>query len=128
MNAILTKFAAPGIVFVLVFISGFWLSHLGKPYSALFFNVHKLIALAGVVFLGVMIYQTRGAAQLDALAIVALAVTAVCCLGMIVTGGLQNIDPPLPAFLGVIHRIFPYVTVLSAAATLALLFLRNPQA
>jgi len=125
MSAIISKFAGPAILFVLIFISGFWLSHLGKPYSALFFNVHKLIALAGVIFLGLVIYQARAAAQLDALAIAALVFTAICCLLMIITGGLQNIDPPLPAWLGVVHRIFPYVTMVAGIGAISLLFLRG---
>ncbi len=126
MNAVLSKFGVVGLVFALVFVSGFWLSHLGRPYSTLFFNVHKLVALTGVIVLGVLIYQARDTARLDAAAVAALVFAAACCLAMIVTGGLQNIEPPLPAWLGVVHRIFPYITVLAGAGALYLLFLRSP--
>jgi len=128
MNTVFSRFAGAGLFFVAIFVSGFWLSHSGRPYSALFFNVHKLIALAGIVFLGWTIYQVRGTVVFDTLAIVTLVVTAVCAVATLISGGLQNIEPPL-AILGTlhaIHRIFPYLTVLSSAGTLALLLLRSP--
>ncbi len=45
----LSKFTLPGILFALTLAFGFWLSHAGKPYNGLLFNVHKLIALGAVV-------------------------------------------------------------------------------
>jgi hypothetical protein len=129
MNTVFTKFAGVGLFFVVIFVSGFWLSHSGRPYSALFFNIHKLIALAGVVFLGWTIYQARGTALFDTLAIGALVLTGLCAVITIVSGGLQNIEPPLAfqAALGVIHKIFPYLTLLSSAGSLALVLVRAPQ-
>jgi hypothetical protein len=127
MNTVFSRLAIVGVFFVVIFVSGFWLSHSGRPYSALFFNIHKLIALAGVVFVGWTVYQARGTALFDTLAIGALVVTAVCGVITIVSGGLQNIEPPLAILgaIGVIHKIFPYVTVASGAGTLALLLMRS---
>jgi hypothetical protein len=47
------QFMTPVILFLLTLVFGFWLSHAGKPYNGMLFNVHKLIALACVVFLGI---------------------------------------------------------------------------
>ena len=38
----LSKFTAPGVVFILTLIFGFWLSSTGKPYNGVLFNIHKL--------------------------------------------------------------------------------------
>lgn len=39
-----------GLLFLFIFLSGFWLSHSGKPYNTLIFTIHKLIGLAAGVF------------------------------------------------------------------------------
>ena len=46
---ILYPFAAPGGLFILTLVFGFWVSRLGKPYNGVLFNVHKLIALGALV-------------------------------------------------------------------------------
>jgi hypothetical protein len=127
MNTVFSKFVGVGLFFVVIFVSGFWLSHSGRPYSALFFNIHKLIALAGVVFLGWTVYQVRGTVLFDTPAIGALVVMGVCAVITIVSGGLQNVEPLLAMLtaLGVIHKIFPYVTVVSGAGTLVMLAMRS---
>ena len=40
-----SRFALPGALLLITYVSGFWLSALGRPYQGLPFNVHKLIAL-----------------------------------------------------------------------------------
>ena len=39
-------------------------------------------------------------------------------LGTILTGGLVSIDKPLPKILVFLHKITPYLTVLSTCVTL----------
>ncbi len=51
----ITKFALPGIGFLLTLISGFGVSSAGKPYNGILFNIHKLIALAAVILTGVQV-------------------------------------------------------------------------
>ena len=87
MNTVFVKLAPVGLFFVLIFVSGFWLSHLGRPYSALFFNVHKLIALAGIVFSISLLSGYGGYApgmELDAIASVVIG-------GTMLTGGVGNV-------------------------------------
>src|SRR5271157_2139763 len=51
-----SKFITPGILFLLTLAFGLWLSHSGKPLNTVFFTAHKLIALAAVIFTGIVIY------------------------------------------------------------------------
>ena len=54
---IASKFIAPGIVFLLTLVFGFWLNNSGKPYNGILFNIHKLIALGAVVATAMQIYN-----------------------------------------------------------------------
>lgn len=46
-----TKLVTNSILFILIIISGIWLSKLGKPYNPVTFNIHKFIALAFIVYI-----------------------------------------------------------------------------
>jgi hypothetical protein len=47
------------LISILLFLGtisfGFWVRARGRPYHPLLFNIHKLIALAGVIFLGLQV-------------------------------------------------------------------------
>lgn len=46
-------FGFSALAYILTVAIGIWLSQKGKPYHEALFNIHKLIALAGVVLVGV---------------------------------------------------------------------------
>jgi len=89
------------------------------------FNIHKLVSLAAVVFLIITIYQINQVAKLSAIELIASVVTGLLSLGTIVSGGLVSIDKPVPAAISMMHKLFPYLTVLSTAVTLYLLLSRK---
>ena len=125
MNTVASKVVITGAFFLLIFLLGFLLSRLGKPYSLILFNLHKLIAVGAVVFLGVTIYNIQRAVGLAPLQVAAIVFAGLCFIVTIIAGGLLSIDRPMPAVLGVIHRFAPYLTLLSTAATLYLLLGRK---
>ncbi|MBN1814612.1 MAG: hypothetical protein JXA14_22420 [Anaerolineae bacterium] len=110
-----------GLVFVVIFASGYWLSRAGKPYNAIVLTVHKLISLAAVVLLVIIMIQSNRVAALSAIELVAGVVTGLFLLSLIATGGLLSIDKQMPAVVLRLHRIAPYLTVVAAAVTLYLL-------
>jgi hypothetical protein len=103
MNTTQVRVAGVGLSFVLIFLSGIWLSHLGKPYSTGVFTIHKLVGLAGLV------------------EIAAIVVTVLFFIGTVVAGGLLSVDLEVPAFVQNLHQVIPVLTVLSTAGTLYLL-------
>jgi hypothetical protein len=109
------------VFYLFIFLSGFWLSHSGRPYSVIILTIHKLIALAAVVWLGITVYQVNQAAKLSALESLAVVVTGLFFLGTIVSGGLLSTDKTMPGVILRLHQITPYLTVLSTTATLYLL-------
>jgi hypothetical protein len=119
------RFIAAGLFFLLILLSGYWLSRSGKPYSTIVFNIHKLVAVAAVVLLGIAVYRIHRAETLSAIEWLAAIVTGLFFLGTMVTGGLLSIpiDKAMPAIVHKLHQVTPYLTVLSTA--LALYFLRG---
>ena len=115
------RLVGAGLFFLFIFLSGFWLSRSGKPYSAIILTIHKLISLAAVVLLGITIYRTNQAATLSTIELLAAIVTGLFFPGTIITGGLLSIDKIMPAIILRLHQITPYLTVLCSTATLYLL-------
>jgi ABC-type multidrug transport system permease subunit len=70
-------------------------------------------------------YQVNQAAALRVMEWIAGAITGLCFLGLIISGGLVSIEKPMPAILLTMHRILPFLTVFSTAVTLFLLIGRN---
>jgi hypothetical protein len=126
MNISITKLIGIGILFVVIFFFGFWLSRSGKPYNGLLFNLHKLIALGTLIFLGVLVNRANQATPLGELVWAVIILTGLLFLSTMITGGLLDIDKPLPAMLATVHHITPYLTVLSTAAILYLLLSHKP--
>ena len=121
MNMFTSKSVIIGFCFLLVFASGFWLTRGGKPYGMLLLNVHKLIALGAVIFLGVTVHRVSQAAPLQPLQILVVVITGLLFIGTFVTGGLLSVDKEFPAIVRSLHHLTPYLTVLSSAAALYLL-------
>jgi hypothetical protein len=114
-----------GVAFVLTFVFGYWVSHLGKPYNAILFNIHKLIALVVVVLLTVTLVRTGREARLGATEIIASVVAGLFLIGLFATGALLSIDKPMPPIVLRLHHVTPYLAVLSTAVTLYLLLSRK---
>ncbi len=121
MNPAQIKIAAAGLLFLLIFLSGFWLAHSGKPYGLLVFTLHKLISLGVVVFLVVTFIQYQQVLPLELVQITAVAITAVLLILTIITGGLVSVNKTMPEAVLRLHHLLPYLTVLSTAWTLYLL-------
>jgi hypothetical protein len=117
------RFVVAGLSFLLILVSGYWLSRSGKPYSTIVFTVHKLVALAAIVVLGVTVYRINQAGALSAVEVLAAIVTGLFFLGTMGTGGALSIpsDKAMPAIVHKLHQVTPYLTVLSTTVTLYLL-------
>lgn len=125
MNKTRWRFLGAALFFLAIFITGFWLSGVGKPYDPLVLTVHKLIALAAVVVFIVLLVRAGRAAKLRTDEITAAVLNGLFVLGLFVTGGLTSALTPAPDWIRQLHHIFPYVAVLSTAAALFLLARRR---
>jgi hypothetical protein len=121
MNIFELRFVNAGLFFLLIFASGFWLSHSGKPYGAVLFNLHKLIGLAVFVFLAVSTYRINRGTPLSGLELTACIISAIFFIAAIISGGLASIDKSWPAIVPLVHKLLPYLTLLSTTISLYLL-------
>ncbi len=121
MSTTQVRVAGTGLLFMLVFLSGLWVSGSGKPYSTLPFTIHKLVGLAAGVLLAVIVYQTHQAAPLGLPEIAAIVVTVLFFIGTVAAGALLSIDKPMPSVVLRLHQVLPVLTMLSTAGTLYLL-------
>ncbi len=115
------KFGLTGILFILVFGFGFWLSRTGKPYNGLIFNFHKLISLGAVIFLAVIVKQAQQAEPLGTAQIAMIVLAAACFLATIATGGVISALKEPPEWAHRLHQVLPYLTALSTAGMIYLL-------
>jgi hypothetical protein len=125
METMQSKVIGAGLFYLFIFLSGFWLSHLGKPYPTIVFSIHKLIGVATAIFLVITVYRIHQAAPLSPVEITAGVVTVLFFAGTIVAGGLLSIDKSMPAAVLTMHQIAPFLTMLSTAATLYLVLSRT---
>ena len=110
-----------GMLFLVIVLSGIYLSRSGKPYSTFLFTVHKLVGLAVGVWLVVIVYQMHQSAPLSLLQMATIAITVLAFAGTVVAGGLLSLDRPMPAVAQTLHQVLPALSVLSTAGTLYLL-------
>jgi hypothetical protein len=116
---LVNQFLIPGGLFLLTLVFGFWLSHAGKPYNGLLFNIHKLIALGCVVLTGIQFSKTFRAP--DWQLAVLLAVSALCGMSLFASGALMRAGKLDHVLAVTIHRVALILAVLALAAALFLL-------
>jgi hypothetical protein len=120
-----SKILISGVFFIFILLSGFWLSHLGRPVNTILLTAHKLISIGAVVFLAINIYRIHLVTPLSSLQIAVSVGTILLFLVMVVTGGLLSVDKVMPEIVHKIHQFTPYLVILSTAATLYFLLIRK---
>jgi hypothetical protein len=116
-----SKTIITGLFFLLILLSGFWLSRSGKPYSTLILTAHKLIGLTAGITLVVSVYRYHQTAPLSPAAISALITTILIFVGLMATGGLLSAAKTIPLAVSTMHKIFPYLAIISTGVTFHLI-------
>ena len=130
MTILTSKTTICGLLVLLTLVSGVWLSHSGKPFNSMIFTIHKLLALATVIIIGVNVYHLFRA--IDGNTLVALSVIAVSgllfltlfisgALLSLIPAGLLSLEKPLPEIILKIHQVAPLLALVSSTATFYLL-------
>jgi hypothetical protein len=125
MNTLTSRLIGTGALFLFVFLSGVWLSNLGKPINVSVMTIHKLIALGTLIFIGATIYQVNQVTPLTTTAIAATVITGIFFVATIIAGGLLSLDKPVAA-MSIVHRVGPFLTVASTIVTMYLV-VNHPQ-
>lgn len=107
----LTKFTVPGIGLLLTLGFGVWLSHLGKPYNGLLFNVHKLIALGFVIVMVVQLVRMLKQTAALPLSYGLFGLAALCVVTLFASGALLSLGKLDQALMHTLHKIAAGVIV-----------------
>ena len=123
MSANQYRFVGADVFFLLILFSGYWLSRSGKPYNTIVFTIHKLVALAAIVLLGIAIRRVHQVGALSTIEWIAAIATGLFFVGTMASGGVLSVpsDKPVPAIVHKLHQVTPYLDVCSTVATLYLL-------
>ena len=93
---IISKFAFPGIAFLLTLVFGVWLSLSGRPYNSIVFNIHKLI-------------------------VILIIIAGICVAALFASGGFMSIGNLNQQNMLTIHRIALALVIIASAMTVYLL-------
>jgi hypothetical protein len=110
---VLSVFILPGIIFIIMLAFGFWLSHLGKPYHGLLFNIHKLLALGAVVVTALQVSRFLKNTGAPGLVLVLLLVAGLCVIALFASGTLLSLDRLSYDVMRNVHRVATVVLVLA---------------
>jgi hypothetical protein len=111
---LLNKFYLSGILLLLTIGFGFWIGRLGKPYHNLLFNIHKLIALGGVVLTGIRIFRMDPLITFSSAILLFLILAVIGVVALFVSGAIMSIQPEDPKLFKWIHQASVILTSLAA--------------
>lgn len=106
----ISRFYLPGGLLLITLFSGFWLSHTGRPLNGLLFTVHKLVALAAVVLMGIRFAGLMKIAS-PALGMAFLVMGAISALALFASGALLSQVKPASTLVLRIHQVSPVLLV-----------------
>jgi hypothetical protein len=127
MNAFFSGTGGSALLFVLTVTSGILLSHSGRPYPTVIFNIHKLIAVGAVFIIVRNIYHLQQATALrayagpGALLVTGLLFAALVISGSVLSmqnGGLLSLQAPLLETMHTVHQVAPVLTLIAAGLSL----------
>ena len=108
---IYANFTIPGVLFLGMLLFGAWLGIAGKPYNTAIFTVHKLLALAFVVFTILKLMPFLKETDISGMLLVLLMIAALCIIGLFATGAAMSIVEGSKPVLLWLHRLLPFGTL-----------------
>ncbi len=123
MNIVVSKVGFNVVALIATLISGVILSNIGRPYNSAIFSVHKLIAVAVVIVLGVSIYNLYKAGDTRTVYALVFAITGLLFLALIVSGALLSLvdadllslNPSVLQATLTVHQITPLLVLVASA-------------
>lgn len=116
-----STFILPGAIVLLTLVSGVWLSRSGKPLNTAIFTVHKLAALAAVITTAIQANHAFSTAHAPAVLVALFVAAGVGVVALFVTGALMSMNKPAYGILLTIHKVAPFVAVITTALAIYLL-------
>lgn len=119
------KIVITAILFVLIFITGFWVTRGGHPPQTLSLTVHKLLAVGAVVYLVMLLLRFSRISPFGTGLFVFCLGVGFLLLVTIATGGIISTPKTPPEIIQRIHHLLPYL-VIAGTTLLFYLLLSRP--
>jgi len=100
---------------IIVMIFGFLLSRYGKPYSDVLFTIHKVVALALIIYTFLYIKQHTSIIINNLWLVLLLVIVVICIIALFLTGALLSIGKVDYYMLKRIH--LPVALLMSVSVT-----------
>jgi hypothetical protein len=121
MRTVELRIVATGLLFLFTLVSGVWLSNSGKPLNTAIITVHKLIALATVIFTVIVIRDLLKNTPVQVVIVSLIVLAGLSALTVFATGALLSLGKPVNAIILTIHAVTPFLLVISTAVIIYLL-------
>ena len=121
--SIMQKIICAGLLFIITISTGIWLNSSGRPLNALIFNIHKLTAVAAVIFTAVLIRGLLKNAEIRTFILALIIISILLVLVLFVSGALMSTGKPVSGILVAVHGAATVFTVIAASAAVVLLTL-----
>ncbi len=118
----------PGLALgaIVVLAAGVWLTQAGRPYGVGLMTVHKLVALAAVVVIGVMVWQASRIAPLSGTEIAVVALAALSVVAAFASGAVASAAAAAPpAWVLWTHRTVPWAAAILSGASAWMMVVRG---
>lgn len=102
-------------LFLLTGGAGFWLGKLGKPYSVLVFTIHKMVALAFVIFVGLTLFDLFKTTNPKVLLIVASIVLGMAVIALFATGAFMSMGKLPFGSINLVHKVAATLVLICVA-------------
>lgn len=121
--AVTPKFIAMGLLLLATLGTGIWLGQLGKPLNPAVSTVHKLLALAWVIFAAIGIYHAARLVQPSAAHFAAIVILGVSMVALVASGSVLTVPKLESAAWLAVHRIASVIAVAAFAVASRMLIL-----
>lgn len=103
---------------IAIFLTGFWVSRTGKPYSVPILTFHKLLSIASLIVLGREFLKGTTTTSAGNLQWYWVGSAGFLFIATILTGGFISMEKPMPDSLVRIHHILPYLTAIATIGSI----------
>lgn len=112
-----SRYFVSGILFVLIIIMGFVTKGMGRPLNTAVFTVHKLMALAFVVYSVINVIGLLKNSQTNALMWAMIFVSGLLVITLFATGAILSFEKPAAKIIQILHNISPTLLMISIGLT-----------
>jgi hypothetical protein len=120
------KLIVIGLLLLATLVTGFWQSNSGKSLPSFLFGVHKLLALAWVIFTGIVIFHSPRQIEYRMAFFTAIAVLGVSIIALFATCALLTTPQPKRDPWLTVHLIASIFAVIASAIMARLIIFNKP--